>query len=71
MKKIIHHLRKQPEHIKRHVLHVVTVVAGVALLSIWVYSLGGNLNNVPAKSDIKESLAPLSVLKNNLALPQW
>ena len=71
MRKIIHHISRQPESVKRHILHVLVLVAGVILFSIWVYSLGGNLSNVAIDDNLKEDLAPLSVLKNNLALPQW
>jgi hypothetical protein len=71
MRKFIHHLRRQPDHVKRHVLHVFTGVAAVVLFSLWVYSLGGNFNDLASKSDVKETLAPLSVLKNNLAMPKW
>ncbi len=72
MQKFIYNIRKQPEEVRRHILHVFTVVAGVVLFSLWVYSLGSNLNDVAVSDDeIKENLAPLSVLKNNLALPQW
>ena len=71
MQKIINNLRSQPEHIKRYVLHAVIIIAGVVLFVIWVYSLGGKLNSVASKNDLKESLAPLSVLKNNLAMPKW
>ena len=71
MKKIIHHIRRQPETVKRHILHVTVLIAGVLLFFVWVYSLCQNFNDTAQKSNIKEELAPLSVLKNNLALPQW
>ena len=71
MKKIIHHIRRQPETVKRHILNVTVLIAGVLLFFVWVYSLGQNFSDTAQKSNIKEELAPLSVLKNNLALPQW
>ncbi len=71
MKQIIHKMRSQPEEIKRHILHVCVVVAGVLLLSIWVHSLGSSFNSSVAQEDIKKNIQPLSVLKNNLALPKW
>lgn len=43
MQKITHHIkriRQQPEHIKRHILHVLVVVCGIILILLWVYSLG-------------------------------
>lgn len=71
MKRIIHNLRQQPESTKRHILNVSMVVAGLILVSLWVYSLGSSINDSEVRKDIEKDLAPLSVLKNNLALPQW
>jgi hypothetical protein len=39
MKKIIHKLRQQPEETKRHILHISTIVIGLILLTVWIYSL--------------------------------
>jgi hypothetical protein len=70
MKKIIHHirhLRRQPEHVRRHVLHASTVIAGVILLSLWVYSLGTNFTKTETQATVvTNELKPLSALKANL-----
>lgn len=71
MKNFIYNIRRQPEEIKRHILHVLVAVAGVLLLSVWVYSLGGSLSDTVSEENIKKNVEPLSVLKNNLALPKW
>ncbi len=71
MRRIIHNIRRQPEQIKRHILHVSVIVAGVLLFSIWVHSLGGSFDSKVAENDLQKNVEPLSVLKNNLALPQW
>lgn len=71
MKNFIYNIRRQPEEIKRQILHVLVAVAGVILLSVWVYSLGGNLSDTVSEENIKKNVEPLSVLKNNLALPKW
>ncbi len=71
MPKIIHKIRNQPEEIKRHVLHVSVIIAGVLLLAIWVHNLGGSFNGTVVSEDLKKNIEPLSVLKSNLALPQW
>lgn len=65
MKKIILNLRKQPEVVRRHILHISIFVAGIFLLTIWVYSLGENFSNANTQK-IKEDLKPLSVLKDNV-----
>ncbi len=66
MKKIIQHLRKQPEEVKRHILHFLTVVVGIVLVILWVYSLGTNLTNQETQVKIKQDIQPFSVLKNNI-----
>lgn len=69
MKKIIHHIttiRQQPEHVRRYILHVVTLVFGIILVSLWVYSLGTNLSNPDTQAQIGQDLQPLSALKANL-----
>lgn len=71
MRKIIHKIRNQPEEVKRHILHVSVIIAGVLLLAIWVNTLGGSFNSTVANEELKKNVEPLSVLKSNLALPQW
>lgn len=66
MKKIIHHIRQQPERVRRHILHVFTLVAGVLLFSIWIYSLGGHLSSAETKKDVEQGLKPFSVIKDNI-----
>ncbi len=66
MKKIIHHLRRQPEHVRRHVLHVLTIVFGIILLAFWVFSLGVSLISTDTQTKIKNDLKPFSVLKDNI-----
>lgn len=68
MKKIIHHIkniRQQPEEVRRHVLHALTAVCGVILLSLWVYSLGTNFTNTEKKANVNDSLEPFSAIKDN------
>ena len=66
MRKIIHNLRSQPEHVRRHVLHVSTIVCGIILISLWVYSLGTNLSNPDTQAKINNDLKPISALTSNL-----
>lgn len=71
MRKIIHHLRRQPEEVRRHILHVSVIIFGIILFSLWVYSLGGNYSDASTETKIEKNLEPLSVLKDNLTLPEW
>ncbi len=71
MKKIIHHLRRQPEEVRRHILHILTIIAGIILLMLWVYSLGTNFSSTETQVKAKEELKPFSVLKDNVPLPSW
>ncbi len=66
MKKIIHHLRKQPEHIKRSILHIATIACGAILVLLWIYSLGTNLTSPKIQTKVNQDLAPLSALKDNM-----
>ncbi|MCF7834242.1 MAG: hypothetical protein K9L98_03185 [Candidatus Pacebacteria bacterium] len=66
MKKVIHHLRNQPEDVRRHVLHLITFSCAVILLLFWVYSLGTDLAKPETKESIKEDLAPFKLLKENV-----
>ncbi|MDP2593241.1 MAG: hypothetical protein Q8P52_01155 [bacterium] len=68
MKKIIHHIRhvrRQPEHVKRHILHVVTGVFGFILVMLWIYSLGTNFTNNETQDRVENDVKPLSALKAN------
>ena len=66
MKKIIHRLRRQPEAVRKHILHVTTIVIAIILLLLWIYSLGRNLSNADAQAKIKNDLEPFSALKDGL-----
>ncbi|OGJ02198.1 hypothetical protein A3G98_02090 [Candidatus Nomurabacteria bacterium RIFCSPLOWO2_12_FULL_37_8] len=66
MKKIIHHIRKQSEETRRHILHFITIVFGIILLSLWAYSLGTSIASSDARIKINNDLEPLSALKDNL-----
>ncbi len=66
MRKIIHHLRKQPEEVRRHITHILIAIFGVILLFLWIYSLGTNLTNEDTQAKISNDLQPFSVLKDGL-----
>ncbi|MEO5635377.1 MAG: hypothetical protein ABIS26_02400 [Candidatus Paceibacterota bacterium] len=65
MKKLIHHLRRKPEHVRRHILHVSTMVAGGILALLWVISLGTTLSSPETKIKVSNDLQPFSALKDN------
>ena len=66
MRKIIHRLRRQPEEVRRHVLHILIFAAAVIMIILWVFSLGKNLTNSDTQVKIKQDLQPFSVLKDNI-----
>jgi len=66
MKKIISNLKNQPETVRRHILHVCTVVCAIILILLWMYSLGNNLGNSDTQAKVSNELKPFSVLKDNL-----
>lgn len=66
MKKIIHHLRKQPEEVRRHILHILIFAVAVIMVLLWVFSLGKSLANPDTQVKMKQDLQPFSVLKDSL-----
>jgi len=69
MEKIIHNIRRirrQPEHVKRHILHVLVVVCGIILVLLWIYSLGTTLTNSDTQAKMSQDLKPFAVLKDNM-----
>jgi len=66
MEKIIHKIRKQPEHVRRNVLHISTVAIAIILILLWIYSLGTTLTNQNTQVKIGQDLKPFSALKDNI-----
>ena len=66
MRKIIYHIRKQPEEVKRHILHLVMMVFVIILVTLWFYSLGTSLTSPKTEAKIENTLQPFSVLKSNI-----
>ncbi len=66
MKKFIHHIRRQSEETRRHILHVTTIVFAAILFSLWVYSLGVNLTNKDTQVKINNEIGIFSALKGNI-----
>ena len=66
MKKIIHRLRRQPEEVRRHILHITIFAVAIIMVMLWVFSLGKSLANPDTQVKIKQDLQPFSVLKDNI-----
>ena len=66
MRKIIHHLRKQPEEVRRSILHIIMIVFVVILVILWIYSLRVNLDQENLKLELKESTQPFKDLSEDL-----
>ena len=60
MKQIIHNIRKQPEQVRRHILHVLTACFAVILFLLWIYSLGTTFTNTSTQAKIGEDVQPFS-----------
>jgi hypothetical protein len=65
MKKIIHNLRQKPEHVRRHILHLVTIICAIILIFLWIYSLSSNLSDGTVGQQIKDTVQPLTLQNNN------
>jgi len=70
MKRIIHHIRKQPEEVRRHILHILTFVAAALLILLWIYSLGTTLTSPDTRAKMSQDLQPFSALKDSIP-PSW
>jgi uncharacterized membrane protein YvbJ len=66
MQKIIHHIRKQPEHVRRQILHITTFAAAIVLIFLWIFSLGKTFTNSETQTKIGQDLKPISAIKDNL-----
>jgi hypothetical protein len=66
IQKAIHHLRQQPEHNKRQILHGVTIIAGLVLIVLWTWSLGSSLSSAELREKFKKDLEPFAGLKNDV-----
>ncbi len=66
MKKFIHHVRRQPEGVRRHILHVITVAFAIILFLLWVVSLSRSFTKEENRAAVRKNLAPFSALKANL-----
>ena len=60
MKSIIHIIRKQPEQVRKNILHVLIACFAVVLVFLWIYSLGTNLTNESTQAKIGQDLQPFS-----------
>lgn len=66
MKKIIHHIRNQPEEVRRRILHVLMIAFAVILFFLWIFSLREKLTNPDLQVKVGNDLKPFSVLKDNM-----
>jgi uncharacterized membrane protein YvbJ len=66
MKKIIHYLRKQPEEVRRHILHILIFAVAIIMVLLWVFSLGKSFADPDTQVKLKQDLQPFSVLKDSI-----
>lgn len=66
IKKVVHHLRKQPEKDRRHVLHVVTFICAFLLFLIWSFTLGRSINTEETKAKVKDEVKTFSLFKDSV-----
>lgn len=66
MATIIQNLRNKSEQTRRNILHLLTIVTGIVLVCLWVYSLGARVNNPDTQAKAANDLKPFSALKANI-----
>jgi hypothetical protein len=62
----VHRVRSQPEHVRRRILHIATVLFAIILFLLWVVSLGRNFTKEETRAEVREEATPLSTLKANI-----
>ncbi len=67
MKKIIYHLRRQPEEVRRQVLYIVMLIFIIILVFLWAMSLSKSFSGADDQAKIKRDLKPFSQLKDDIA----
>jgi hypothetical protein len=65
MRRVIRHLRRQPERIKIQILYFLTIASGIVLLFVWASRFGISTSQPSTRTGVEGSLQPLSVLKDN------
>ena len=66
MTKIIHRLRKHPEHIRVRILYVAMLVSAFFLFTAWGFMSSTNVTSESTQTAIKEDLKPFSMLKTSV-----
>lgn len=66
IKKVVRHLRRQPEDVRVQISHIATVTVAIIMIILWTYSLGRSLADTETQVKIKQDLQPFSVLKDNM-----
>src|SRR3989344_2827248 len=56
MKKLIHHLKRQPEEHRRGILHILTIIFAFVLFILWTWSFGTSLAGSETGTKLKEDL---------------
>ena len=59
-------MRRQPDRIKRSILHVLIIILAVILVLLWIYMLGSGLADENAGKKISRDLEPFTTLKDNM-----
>lgn len=63
MRKIVHHLRRQPEHVKVKILYVSLAACLVAMLVLWGLSWSNNANTAARKAKSSAGTSPFAMIK--------
>jgi len=66
MRNIIHHVRRQPEHVRRNILHIFIIACAVILVLLWIYSLGNALTSPDNQAKVTQDMKPFSALKDDM-----
>lgn len=65
MRRVIRHLRRQPERVRMQILYFLTIAFAFVLVLIWASRFGISASQPTNRGGLEDELQPLSVLKDN------
>lgn len=66
MQETIQKLREKPESVKRNILHLIVLVAGILLVLLWVFTLNRNINDDDVRDGMASDIDAFSPLTDDL-----
>ncbi len=69
MAKILHHIRKQPEHVRVRYMYLTVGVIAVVIIILWLIGLTYKLSRVQVQDDLNRQQTTLETLTTDSVYP--